>query len=226
MPPHHYRRRVAPGSGSRERAEHWNAAYTERGDNVGWHQDTPSTSLDLIEMMAIPRHAPVVDVGGGTSSLIDRLLERGFTDVTVLDISAVAIRRSRERVGPHPGARWLATDLLTWTPDRPFGLWHDRAVLHFLTAEDDRDRYRTVLRDGLSLGGSFVFGTFAADGPEQCSGLPVRRHGAVDLMDFLGADFDVQVHKREVHTTPGGTRQPFTWVAGRRTADLRSKDSR
>lgn len=164
--------------------------------------------------------AAVIDVGGGASVLVDELLGAGFGDVTVLDVSESALGTARRRLGAAAHAvRWLATDLLAWSPSRRYSLWHDRAVFHFLVAEDQRVRYLEVLSEALAPGGHVVIATFAADGPLTCSGLPVRRYSPVELATELGAGFETVTTRREDHLTPAGAIQPFTWVLARRRHD-------
>jgi trans-aconitate methyltransferase len=194
---------------------HWDHRYDTIGpESVSWHQDTPVVSLELIAAVSGGTRPSLIDVGGGASTLVDHLLAAGHTDVTVLDLSPVALDAARRRVGERPEVTWQARDLLTWEPDRTWGVWHDRAVLHFLLTDDDRARYAGALRKAVAPGGAVVIGTFAEDGPTNCSGLPVRRHSAADLRALLG-DLEIVEERREVHRTPGGAAQPFTWIAGR-----------
>lgn len=174
-------------------------------------------SLELIERLDIAPDVAVVDIGGGASILVDRLVERAFSDVSVLDVAEVALDAGRQRVGEGAGVTSLHEDLLSWRPSRRYGLWHDRAVFHFLTDATDRARYLESLKAGLQPGGGLVMATFAEDGPEHCSGLPVARYDAQDLLALLGDDFRVVEVRRELHSTPGGVTQPFTWVAARAT---------
>jgi SAM-dependent methyltransferase len=200
-------------------AAHWDARYDLGADTLSWHQDRPAVSLQLLEHLAVPPTTSVVDVGGGASSLAGELLRRGMTDVTVLDLSARAVEAAQGRLGPAAArVTWVVGDVLAWQPGRTFGLWHDRAVFHFLVDPADRDRYRTVLRAALEPGGAAILGTFALDGPEQCSGLPVRRYDAETLAAELGAGFELVRSCREEHVTPAGGVQAFTWVALRRSA--------
>jgi ubiquinone/menaquinone biosynthesis C-methylase UbiE len=199
-----------------ERARFWDSAYASRGvQSVSWYQDTPIVSLELIEALGIGRDAAVVDIGGGASVLVDRLVEQGFVDVSVLDVSADALAEARRRLGDAAPVSWLHEDLRVWRPERRFDLWHDRAVFHFLVTCDDRDRYLQTLRSAIKTNGAVVLATFAADGPEFCSGLPVARYSSADLAHLLGNRFELLETRQEEHTTPAGVMQPFTWVAGR-----------
>jgi hypothetical protein len=175
--------------------------------------------LELIETLAIEREAAVIDVGGGASNLVDHLIERGFTDLSVLDVSSVALAEGRGRLGAEAPVVWLCEDLLVWTPARQFNLWHDRAVFHFLVSPDERDTYLRTLRSAVRDSGFVVLGTFAADGPTRCSGLPVARYSAADLTEILGPRFELLAARREQRSTPSGAIQPFAWVAGRIRAD-------
>lgn len=195
---------------------HWNDRYRSLGaEGVSWYEATPSVSLELLDALHVTPARSVIDVGGGASSLVDHLLDAGHTDLAVLDLSAAALDAARSRLGDAAATvTWIEADLLTWHPGRQWDVWHDRAVLHFLTDERDRATYRAALHDSVGAGGLFVIGTFAEDGPTHCSGLPVRRHRAGDLADLLG-DVEIVEHRRHVHHTPGGADQPFNWVAGR-----------
>jgi trans-aconitate methyltransferase len=198
-----------------DRAEHWDGRYAAAGaTGVSWYQAHARTSVELIDAVGRTRDSAILDVGGGASTLVDDLLADGQRDVSVLDVSASALDIARRRLGDPPEVTWIVADLLGWTPPRRWDLWHDRAVLHFLVDAGDRASYVALLRQALRRGGAFVIGTFADDGPTHCSGLAVRRYAATDLADLLG-DVTVVEERREVHRTPGGAAQPFTWLAGR-----------
>ncbi len=199
---------------------HWDDRYSTVGaDEVSWYESEPATSLDLLERLGIGSSDSVIDVGGGASSLVDHLLAAGHSDVAVLDISRVALGEARARIGDPPQVSWIEADLVSWEPTRRWDVWHDRAVLHFLTDEDDRARYVATMRRALTSRGAFVIGAFADDGPAECSGLPVRRYGAGDFVELLG-DVDVVEQARTMHHTPGGAAQPFHWIAGRLTRGM------
>jgi hypothetical protein len=205
---------------SAEPTRHWDDAYSTRGtEGVSWFQSEPTVSLELIGSLRLDRETPIVDVGGGASVLADRLLARGFTDISVLDLSDVALRAGRQRTGDPTSVKWLHEDILSWSPARRYGLWHDRGVFHFLTEKDDQRVYLETLTSGLVSGGFVVMGAFAEDGPEHCSGLPVARYSVSALLARLGSRFVPVVSRRELHRTPGGAVQPFTWLAGTYRAD-------
>lgn len=193
--------------------EHWEGVYRDReAQQVSWFQREPATSLRLLVGAGLEPGASVIDVGGGASLLVDRLLARGVQDVTVLDVAASALEVNRHRLG-RAGERvtWLAQDLLEWRPSRRYDLWHDRAVYHFLTDPGDRARYTAVLDKALSPNGHVVIATFAEDGPEHCSGLPVARYSAGDLADGFPGLRPLQAEQEE-HRAPSGAIQPFTWL--------------
>jgi trans-aconitate methyltransferase len=172
-------------------------------------------SLQLIDALRVPPTAAVIDVGGGASSLADRLVRRGYADVTVLDISRSALDASRGRLADPASVSCLHDDLLAWRPSRRYDLWHDRAVYHFLVDEKDRQTYARTLRNALAPGGFVILATFAPDGPSTCSGLPVVRYSEDALAQTLGATVGQFEVRREEHITPQGSMQPFTWIAGR-----------
>jgi SAM-dependent methyltransferase len=182
---------------------------------VSWYQPEPAMSLAFIDRLRVPKGAPVIDIGGGASLLVDRLLARGYTDLAVLDVSSTALEIARRRLGDPTPVRWLHEDIMIWQPERRYALWHDRAVFHFLTHAEERARYLTIMRQALGESGALIIATFASDGPERCSGLPVARYDAIDLEQLLDG-FTVIESSREEHVTPGGTVQPFTWIAANR----------
>lgn len=197
-----------------QRRRHWDDRYSASSpDGVSWFQERPAASLELIAAAGRQTTASLIDVGGGAARLVDNLLADGWSDVTVLDISDVALDEARARVGPNPWVQWVEQDLLTWHPSRRYDIWHDRAVFHFLVSEGERQQYREVMSEALAPNATIIVGTFASDGPGQCSGLPVARYDAAALVSALGATFDVLATRREEHVTPHGNTQPFTWVA-------------
>jgi trans-aconitate methyltransferase len=198
-------------------AGHWDAAYAQGADTRSWFQLQPAMSLQMLDIAGVSARDSVLDVGGGASPLAGVLLGRGFTDVTVLDISATGRQYAQRRLGPQAErVRWLTADVLTWRPQRRYQVWHDRAVFHFLIGTQDRQRYLHTLESATAAGAVVMFGCFALDGPQHCSGLPVARYGPRELAAQLGGGWALIAQDREEHITPAGATQPLTWAAFRR----------
>jgi SAM-dependent methyltransferase len=201
-------------------ADHWDAVYQSKAETaVSWFEQEPRISLRLIERTGAPKDAPILDVGGGLSRLPECLAAAGYRDITVLDISGEAIRRLLERqagqvrqagrTAEQGGIEGIVADITNWRPPRDYAVWHDRAVLHFLTGEDDRIAYRDALLAGLRPQGHAIIATFAPSGPERCSGLPVRRYDAQALGLLLGEGFALRDSFEFDHRTPAGAVQRF-----------------
>jgi trans-aconitate methyltransferase len=197
---------------------HWSAVYSRKEESeLSWHQSAPSVSLDLMEKAGLTTATSVIDVGGGTSRVVDALISRGLSDLTVLDLSQAALDATRSRLGPDGQAvTWIAADITLWRPTRTYDVWHDRAVFHFLTDAKDRAAYISALSSALSTGGHAVIATFAPDGPETCSGLPVARYSPELLAETLGAGFSLIDQRFQSHTTPWGHPQSFQYSLFRR----------
>ncbi len=195
----------------------WDERFTSTDEaDRSWSQPIPTDSLHFIDLAGIGTGDAVIDVGGGASRLVDELLLRGFTDVSVLDISATALDEAEQRLGgPDPRVHWIHADASRMHSTRTYRLWHDRAVFHFLTDDAARTAYRRNALAAVEPGGHMVLGTFAPDGPEQCSGLPVQRWDAAGLAAAFDG-FGLLTSERREHHTPWGSMQPFTWVLLRR----------
>ena len=193
--------------------EHWEAVYlTKPLENVGWYQPVPFTSLELTESLDLPHNAAIVDVGGGDSYLSDHLLKKGFTDLTVLDISGAALQRARHRHGR--GAEkisWVESDVLEFTPERTFTLWHDRATFHFLTGPSQIKQYLEIAHRAVQPGGFLILGTFSDKGPPTCSGLPVQRYAVADLQAVVAPHFQLIRALNPDHRTPSGGVQAYSF---------------
>ncbi|WP_448029029.1 class I SAM-dependent methyltransferase [Bradyrhizobium liaoningense] len=194
-----------------DRATHWDHVYATKGEaEVSWFQDSPATSLDLIRAANPDHGATIIDIGGGASRLVDALLQDGYRDVAVLDLSANALDAAKKRIGGAASiVDWIVADATTWRPAKTYDVWHDRAAFHFLTDPHDRAAYVERLRSALTPGGQVVIGTFAPDGPEKCSGLPVQRHDSTSLAAELGPEFDLVETRNETHHTPWNSTQAF-----------------
>ena len=196
-----------------DRSVHWNRVYASRtDDDLSWFESEPSTSLRLMEESGLTLDTCVIDIGGGNSRLVDALILRGLTCLAVLDISSEALQRARVRLGGAASIpAWIDADVAGDWSVRPMDIWHDRAVFHFLTSGDDRARYVDHLRRTLKVGGTAIIATFAPDGPERCSGLPVVRYSPETLAAELGPEFRLLRSTAYVHTTPRGTAQSFQY---------------
>ena len=194
-----------------ERQAHWQTLYQTNDErNVSWFQENPAISLDFIRATGVDVGASIIDIGGGASRLANVLIDEGFGSLTVLDLSEQALATSRERIGARaPQVSWIVADVTTWQPDARYDIWHDRAAFHFLTKPGERAAYAACVQKTVKPGGHVIIGTFALDGPERCSGLPVERHDAASLSLTLGASFNLRESRRQNHQTPGGNLQRF-----------------
>lgn len=206
-----------------DRTTHWDNRYSGSDpEALSWFEASPTLSLQLIQQASGPK-AGVIDIGSGASLLPDALLDAGYRDITVLDLSAEALARSRARLGERAAAvDWQVVDVTHWQPARRYNLWHDRAVFHFLTDAGDRAAYVRALGSALAPGGTAILMSFADDGPEKCSGLPVRRYAPEDLVAeierLLPGQFDVKETGRFAHKTPGGAEQRFQYTVFQKRA--------
>lgn len=201
-----------------EGQSHWQNVYLNKGEQqVSWTQADPQPSLGLIEKFAGGRDASIIDIGGGASRLVDALLASGFAAITVLDLSEAALQSAKARLGEQGASvHWVAADATTWQAPRAFDIWHDRAAFHFLVEAKDRAAYIDRLHGGVKPGGHAIIATFAPDGPEKCSGLPVQRYDPESLSKTVGAAFALVEHQSHRHVTPWGAVQSFQFSVLRR----------
>ncbi len=196
---------------------HWDSVWQSRlAKDVSWYQEEPELSLRLIREVSTPSSS-VIDVGGGASRLVDRLVAEGYRDVTVIDLADKALEQTRGRLGANaPVVTWVTGDITDHDFGRSFDVWHDRAVFHFMTETADLERYLETMRRSLFLGAHAIIATFSPDGPDRCSGLPVQRYSEAELAAVLGAAFEPVSHHEELHMTPTGTPQAFLYAVFRR----------
>ena len=189
------------------REDHWQALHAEKHTNVSWWQDSQALWFDLIQQTHLPLSAPVIDVGGGASLLVDELVRYGYDDVTLLDIAQSALDRVRSRLDQK--ISYVRSDVTDFRSDKKFSLWHDRAVFHFLVTDADQAAYRESVTANTCSDGFVILSTFADDGPEKCSGLEVARYSERELASALGSPFEVVAMDRRSHMTPWGSEQKF-----------------
>ncbi len=196
------------------RKDHWEQVYSTRmAEKVGWYKPRLETSLNWIGALELDRSAPIIDVGGGASTLVDVLVDSGFESITVMDIAESALATSKKRLGRQSELiMWLPGDITTYAlPPNRFELWHDRAVFHFLTEPAQQDAYCNNLLTALKPGGHLIVGVFSPEAPPKCSGLPVQRYDHVQLATRLGDRFELVQHQNEMHVTPGGVEQLYNY---------------
>ena len=197
--------------------DHWEGVYSTKAETaLSWYQRHSNQSLAYVAAAA-GKASHIIDIGGGSSTLVDDLLERGYENVTVLDISGAALAKAKARLaGRASRVAWIVADITRWRPPRLYDVWHDRAVFHFLTKAEEQDAYIAALRAGTERGAVVIVATFALDGPEKCSGLPVERYSPEILAKRLGATFVLTGQTQETHSTPWGAEQRFSYAVFRR----------
>lgn len=196
-----------------KRKNHWEDVYGGKASTeVSWYQEVPEKSLAYLKNTGASQLDAIIDIGGGASTFVDHLLDAGFTDITVLDLADHAFEEVRRRLGDRAASvHWVVGDVTQFDPRCKFDVWHDRAVLHFLTEPADRARYMATLRSALDPGGHVIISTFGPDGPPKCSGLEVRRYTIERLQELLGPEFELQEHGFEDHQTPMSSTQQFLY---------------
>ena len=204
-----------------EKSQHWESVYSGRDHRLfRWHQPIPELSLELIQQSATDFDAPIIDIGGGTSFLVDGLHDLGYGDLTITDLSSQALRIAQDRLGNRSDTvTWVHGDVTEQRFERTYQVWHDRAVFHFLTEPEDVGRYLDRMTQAVDVGGHAIIATFALDGPDSCSGLPVQRYSPDTLQQTLGPAFKAVRVEHESHLTPDGVSQEFTYGLFERQSD-------
>ena len=197
--------------------EHWETVYgTKTPEEVSWTQEVPQISLELIHSLSLKKNSKIIDVGGGNSKLVDFLLDEGFEDITVLDISGKALERAKKRLGEHANkVTWIETDIISFQPKENYDLWHDRAAFHFLTEPEQIQSYLDLVNE--SVQGHLIIGTFSENGPEKCSGLSIKQYSP-EQMEATFQKFEKMGCQTENHQTPFGTTQHFLFCSFKRRA--------
>ena len=204
-----------------DRKAHWQNVYEQKeATEVSWFQEKPAISLDLIASCHLDSSDPILDVGGGASVLVDHLIEQGYSNLAVLDISGAELAKSAQRLGKSARTvSWIESDVTAFSPDTQIALWHDRAVFHFLTDSADRQSYVQALKKALRVRGHLILASFAIGGPEKCSGLPIVQYDASKLQAELGAAFNLVEERTEEHFTPAQRVQKFAYFRFERVAE-------
>lgn len=200
------------------RKDHWENIYqTKQLKDVSWYQPVPQTSLDFLRQFNLPKTAKIIDVGGGDSLLVDYLLELGYSDISVLDISENALEKAKERLGEKAHLiNWIVADVSSFEPKEQYDFWHDRAVFHFLTEEQDIENYLHVLAKGIKTEGILVMGTFSETGPTKCSGIAIKQYSQKSMTERLATVFDKIKCLTVDHKTPFDTIQNFVFCSFRK----------
>jgi 2-polyprenyl-3-methyl-5-hydroxy-6-metoxy-1,4-benzoquinol methylase len=198
-----------------DKKAHWEKIYsTKQSAEVSWFQVYPKTSMEFISLFDLPKNAAIIDIGGGDSNFVDSLLEKGYTDVTVLDISAKAIERAKKRAGEKASqAKWIVSDITEFEPARQYNFWHDRAAFHFLTSEEQADKYVETAKKGIASAGYLILGTFSENGPQKCSGLTIKQYSEETMSTKFEKYFKRIKCVKEDHETPFNTRQNFLFCS-------------
>jgi len=196
-----------------DRKKHWDQVYEGKSPlEVSWFQVEPVNSLELIQNAGLGKDEYIIDIGGGASVLVDRLLSCGYANLAVLDISSAALEHARQRLGSKArDVEWIEVDITAFTPPHAYALWHDRAVFHFLTEESDRKKYVEAIKRAVRPGGHIIIAAFAIGGPVACSGLDIVQYDAAKLLSVLGARFNLVEEAQELHMTPVGKEQKFSY---------------
>lgn len=194
--------------------EHWEHIYATKAINeVSWYQEKPETSLALIKNISLNKAAKIIDIGGGDGLMVDELIEMQFKDISVLDLSQNAIDKAVNRLGKSAqNIEWINTNIIDFEPQKKFNLWHDRAVFHFLTAENEIEKYVALTGNSIEKDGYLILATFSSNGPTKCSGIDIKQYDVADLLALFGPSFSLVQHLQQMHSTPLGTQQEFTFA--------------
>jgi ubiquinone/menaquinone biosynthesis C-methylase UbiE len=203
-----------------ERKKHWEKIYqTRQLHDVSWYEPVPHTSLAFLKELNVPKSARIIDIGGGDSLLVDHLLDKGYTDITVLDISEAALERAKNRLGEKANhVKWIVADAAHFRPVEKYDFWHDRAAFHFLTNDHEVKTYLDTVQENLNPGGILIIGTFSEEGPKKCSGLEIRQYSEEKMTALLSSYFEKIKCIKVDHPTPSGMIQNFVFCSFRKAS--------
>jgi cyclopropane fatty-acyl-phospholipid synthase-like methyltransferase len=198
--------------------QHWDKLYSTKAENeVSWFQPYPKTSMEFVELFHLPVNANIIDIGGGDSHFVDALIEKGYQNIWVLDISSNSIERAKQRLGEKSlQVHWIISDVVNFEPPVPFDLWHDRAAFHFLTSEEKINKYVCIAENAIKRNGYLILGTFSENGPKKCSGLEIKQYSEASMSSRFEIAFDRIKCVTEDHTTPSNTIQNFLFCSFRK----------
>jgi SAM-dependent methyltransferase len=195
--------------------QHWEDIYiTKEETDFSWFQEYPKTSVEFLSLFQLPKNASIIDIGGGDSHFVDALLDLGYENISVLDISGTAIDRAKKRLGEKAkNVNWIVSDITTFTPTAQFDFWHDRAAFHFLTTTNKIEKYVQIAENAIHTNGYLILGTFSENGPAKCSGLEIKQYSAASMSTQFEKQFERIKCIEETHTTPNKTLQNFLFCS-------------
>jgi len=204
-----------------DRKNHWNKIYNKYGSSdVSWYQPTPETSLNFLKQFSIPTTAKIIDIGGGDSFFVDHLINLGYEDITILDISESALNKAKQRLGANAlKVKWVVADAVAFEPSEKYDFWHDRAAFHFLTQEQEIDTYINIIQKNINPNGILVVGTFSEQGPTKCSGIEIKQYSETSMTERLNKYFDKIKCINVEHKTPSETIQSFIFCSFRKIVE-------
>lgn len=204
-------------------SNYWNQVYQKKNEHeVSWFQEVPKKSLEMIDELNLEKDSSIIDIGGGDSRLVDHLLQRGFSNITILDISSEALEKAKVRLHNSPkGVEFVVSDITQFQPNKKFKLWHDRATFHFLTQLEQVEKYLATAYEALEEDGYLIVSTFSKTGPEKCSGLSISQYSQNDLKSLFGRYFKNTKCFEEIHTTPWNTTQNFVYCGFKKQSQLK-----
>ena len=198
-----------------DKSQYWDEIYQKKDElHQSWFQENPVKSMEMIDQLKLPKNANIIDIGSGESRLVDKLIEQGFSNISLLDISKEALEKTKRRLGNKADEiQMIVSNVTSFTPSQKYDLWHDRAAFHFLTDIKDIEKYVSIAYESLNIGGSLIISTFNKTGPDKCSGLYISKYSPEDLKSVFGKFFELNTCLELTHKTPWGTNQDFVYCS-------------